>query len=290
MIGIKSKSIWYFYIKKREMIVFPNCKINIGLRITGKRSDGFHNIETIFYPVWLSDALEFVISDNQARKDILILTGIDTGSEPDNNLVMKTIIRLREKHKFPFLKIHLHKAIPIGAGLGGGSSDAACLLKVITKYFELNITDNEIKALALELGSDCPFFIGCTPSMATGRGEILTPVKEALAGFYLVLLNPGIAINTAEAYRNCKAEPSTASLIQLFELPVSEWKGYILNDFEDFAFRKHPVIGHIKEDLYNSNALFSLMSGSGSSVYGIFTGKPELDQELRKFIIWEGVI
>jgi 4-diphosphocytidyl-2-C-methyl-D-erythritol kinase len=272
------------------MIVFPNCKINIGLRITGKRSDGFHNIETIFYPVGLSDALEFVIPDNPVGKDILTVTGIDTCSEPDSNLVMKAIILLREKHKFPFLKIHLHKAIPIGAGLGGGSSDAACLLKVITKYFKLNITGNEIKALALVLGSDCPFFIECTPSMATGRGEVLTPVKEALSGFYLVLLNPGLGINTAEAYRNCKAEPSSDSLKQIYELPVTEWKGRILNDFEDFAFGKHPVIGRIKEDLYNSNALFSLMSGSGSSVYGIFQKKPELDQDLRKFIIWEGMI
>lgn len=272
------------------MIVFPNCKINIGLRITGKRADGFHNIETVFYPVGLSDALEFVIPDNAIGTDILTVTGIDTGSDPDNNLVMKAILRLRENHKFPFLKIHLHKAIPIGAGLGGGSSDAACLLKVITKYFRLNITSNEIRTLALELGSDCPFFIECTPSMATGRGEILTPVKEALAGYYLVLLNPGLAVNTAEAYRYCKAVPSSDDLTQLYELPVTEWKGLILNDFEDFAFRKHPVIGHIKKDLYDSNAIFSLMSGSGSSVYGIFREKPELIPDLRKYVIWEGVI
>ena len=272
------------------MIVFPNCKINVGLRITGKRPDGYHNIETIFYPVWLSDALEFVIPDQSAGVDILTVTGIDTGSLPENNLVIKAIARLREKQKFPFLKIHLHKAIPVGAGLGGGSSDAACVLKVLTKYFRLNITDEEIKALALELGSDCPFFIDCAPSLATGRGEILTPVKEVLAGYYMVLLNPGVAINTAEAYRNCKANPSASSLKQLIELPVTEWKGLVLNDFEDFAFRKHPVIGHIKDDLYKSHAIFSLMSGSGSSVYGIFREKPELDQDLTKFIIWQGLI
>ena len=161
---------------------------------------------------------------------------------------------------------------------------------MITKYFRLSITDDEIKTLALEIGSDCPFFIDCTPSLATGRGEILSPVKEVLSGYYLVLINPGIGINTAEAYRNCKAEPSVSSLKQLIELPVTEWKGLILNDFEDFAFRKHPVIGQIKEDLFKSNAIFSLMSGSGSTVYGIFHEKPELDQDLRKFIIWQGLI
>jgi 4-diphosphocytidyl-2-C-methyl-D-erythritol kinase len=272
------------------MIVFPNCKINIGLRITGKRPDGYHNIETVFYPIGLSDALEFVISDQRVGRDILDVTGINTGSEPENNLVMKAIVRLRERHNFPFLRIHLHKAIPIGAGLGGGSSDAACVLKVVTKYFSLGITDSEIKSLALELGSDCPFFIDCTPSLAGGRGEILTPVQPELPGYYLVLINPGVGINTAEAYRNCKAEPPASCLKQLIELPVTEWKGLILNDFEDFAFSSYPVIGQIKEGLYKSNAVFSLMSGSGSSVYGIFREKPELAQDLRKFIIWEGVI
>ena len=170
------------------MIVFPNAKINIGLRITGNRPDGYHDIETIFYPVRLSDALEFVVSDQQTNKDILKVTGINTGSDPEDNLVIKTLNKLREINSFPFLKIHLHKVIPVGAGLGGGSSDAACLLKVINKRFDLNIDAHKLNALALELGSDCPFFIECIPSLASGRGEVLTPVnpvlKRVLSGSY----------------------------------------------------------------------------------------------------------
>jgi 4-diphosphocytidyl-2-C-methyl-D-erythritol kinase len=269
------------------MIVFPNAKINIGLRITGKRPDGFHDIETLFYPLGLCDALEFVISDKQISKDIFASTGIDTGSSPADNLVIKTILRLREKKSFPFLKIHLHKAIPVGAGLGGGSSDAACLLKVVNKHFDLGINDHELKAISLHLGSDCPFFIDGVPSLASGRGEILTPVKHLLAGYYLVLINPGIGISTGEAYQNCSQGNPLTSLKQLLERPVIEWKGNILNDFEDFAFKKHPVIGDIKKELYSSGAIFSLMSGSGSSVYGLFSERPELSQKLKEFVIWE---
>ena len=173
------------------MIVFPKAKINLGLRITAKRTDGYHDIETIFYPVNLSDALEFVISNNTAKADSLTVTGIDTGGQTEDNLVIKAIRLLREKHSFPCLRIHLHKAIPVGAGLGGGSSDAACLLKAINRCFSLNINRKSLMAMALELGSDCPFFIDCVPSYATGRGEIIHPIKQLLTGYYLLLLYPG---------------------------------------------------------------------------------------------------
>jgi 4-diphosphocytidyl-2-C-methyl-D-erythritol kinase len=269
------------------MIVFPIAKINIGLRITEKRQDGFHNIETIFYPIHLSDALEFVISDHSAKNDILNVTGIETGDAGDN-LVMKSIIRLRKYRSFPFLKVHLHKAIPLGAGLGGGSSDAACLLKCVNKHFELNIDNALLSSIALELGSDCPFFVEGVPSFASGRGELLTPVNRILSGSYLVLVNPGIGINTAEAYRNCKPAIPTTSLRELIGTPVTQWKNSILNDFEEFVFKKQPLIGKLKEDLYNSGAVFSLMSGSGSSVYGIFPEKPDLQPKLKKYVIWEG--
>jgi 4-diphosphocytidyl-2-C-methyl-D-erythritol kinase len=272
------------------MIFFPSAKINIGLRITGKRSDGYHNIETIFYPVSLSDALEYVVSDHTVRNDTLRTTGIDTGSDPEKNLVMKTVIRLRREISFPFLNIHLHKAIPVGAGLGGGSSDAACMLKVLNRHFKLNCDSQQLRSLALELGSDCPFFIDCTPCHATGRGEILTPVRPVLAGYYLVIINQGIKISTSEAYQQCKAEVRSESLMHLFELPVTEWEGAIKNDFEDFAFSKHPVLRDLKKELYKSDAVFSLMSGSGSSVYGIFKEKPELPLKLREFVIWEGIL
>ena len=270
------------------MVVFPNAKINIGLRITGNRQDGYHDIETVFYPVRLSDALEFVVSDQQAHKDILKVTGINTGSDPEDNLVIKTLNKLREINSFPFLKIHLHKVIPVGAGLGGGSSDAACLLKVINKRFDLNIDANKLNVLALELGSDCPFFIECVPSLASGRGEVLTPIDPVLNGYYLVLINPGIVINTREAYKNCRTGLPSTSLIQLINRQVIEWKDLIINDFEDFAFKKHPMIGDIKEKLYRSGAIFSLMTGSGSSVYGIFSERSKLPQKLKDLVIWEG--
>jgi len=269
------------------MIVFPIAKINIGLRITEKRSDGFHNIETIFYPIHLFDALEFVVSDHSAKCDILNITGMDTG-EAGDNLVTKSIVNLRKHKSIPFLKVHLHKAIPVGAGLGGGSSDAACLLKCVNRHFELNIDNTYLKSIALELGSDCPFFVDGVPSFATGRGELLTSVNAALSGFYLVLVNPAIGINTAEAYRNCKPEKPTASLLELFKLPITSWRNQILNDFEEFVFKKQPLIGELKEDLYKSGALFSLMTGSGSSVYGIFPEKPVLPPKLKKYVIWEG--
>jgi 4-diphosphocytidyl-2-C-methyl-D-erythritol kinase len=272
------------------MIVFPKAKINIGLRITGRRPDGYHDIETLFYPVRLSDALEFVVFDAPLKKDTLIITGIDTGSDPEDNLVIKTVRKLREKYTFPFLKIHLHKVIPAGAGLGGGSSDAACLLKIINKYFKLNIDEHDLKATALEMGSDCPFFIDCIPAFASGRGEILKPIKPVLTGYYILLINPGIGINTREAYQNCRPGHPSTSLSQLIEYPITEWKEIIINDFEKFAFKKYPRIRDIKKALYSSGALFSSMSGSGSTVYGIFSGKPELSDKLKDFMIWEGTM
>jgi 4-diphosphocytidyl-2-C-methyl-D-erythritol kinase len=272
------------------MIVFPTAKINLGLRVTGKRDDGYHDIETIFYPVGPYDALEFVISDKAGDKDFLITTGINTGCDPEENLVIKALIKLREKYSFPVLKVHLHKVIPAGAGLGGGSSDSSCLLKAINRRFELEISEQELKDIALELGSDCPFFIEGVPAFAAGRGELLKPVTHVLSGFYIVLLNPGVSINTGEAYRNCRPGQPSESLFVLITHPITEWRKLILNDFEDFAFKKHSIIGEIKDELYSTGALFSLMSGSGSSVYGIYREKPELPEKLRRYVIFEGFI
>jgi len=270
------------------MIFFPNAKINIGLRITGKRPDGFHDLETVFYPVGLSDALEFVVSDNSTGKDSIKVTGIETGGEPENNLVIKAVNRLRDLASFPVLRIHLHKGIPVGAGLGGGSSDAACMLKVLNRHFELNLDQDVIKAVSLELGSDCPFFIDCVPSYATGRGEILAAVKPVLSGLYMVLVNPGIGINTGAAFKNCSPAIPASSLQELIQSPPEEWRDTIINDFEAYAIKECSLIGYFKEELYRSDAIFSLMSGSGSSVYGIFRNKPELSSEIKKFVIWEG--
>jgi 4-diphosphocytidyl-2-C-methyl-D-erythritol kinase len=273
------------------MIVFPKAKINLGLRITGKRDDGYHNIETVFYPVNLCDALEFVSSSESAEKDILNVTGISVGVSPEENIVMKAVLKLREKYSFPRLKIHLHKAIPHGAGLGGGSSDAGCMLKALNRHFQMSIGEKELKSMALDIGSDCPFFIDGDPSFATGRGEILEPINPVLSGYYLLLINPGVVINTAEAYRNCMPEMPLTSLMSLLAHDIQEWKDIILNDFEEFAFGKHPVIRKIRDELYINGALFSSMSGSGSSVYGIFSGIPKnMPDQLKKMVIWEGTM
>lgn len=270
------------------MIFFPKAKINIGLRITGKRPDGFHNIETLFYPVSFCDALEFVISDEQSGKDTLTTSGINTGCNPEENIVYKAISRLRQDHFFPILRIHLHKIIPAGAGLGGGSSDAATILKAVVKVFRLPVDKEELNNLALETGSDCPFFIDPVPSFASGRGEILVPVKPTLTGYFIVLANPGVGISTREAYQNCIPHVQSKSLPELSELPVERWKELIFNDFESYAFKKYPLIKEIKDEMYNAGAIFSLMSGSGSSVYGIFRQKPDISGKLKQYLIFQG--
>jgi 4-diphosphocytidyl-2-C-methyl-D-erythritol kinase len=272
------------------MIVFPIAKINLGLRIVSKRPDGYHNIETIFFPVTLHDALEFVVPDINAGSDVLVTSGIDTGSHGIDNLVIKAAVKLRQSHHFPYLKIHLHKVIPAGAGLGGGSSDAACFLKAVNKFLNLGIAENELKSIALELGSDCPFFIDGKPLYAEGRGEILKPVSLSLDGYYLVLLNPRLHVSTKEAYENCTPKMPETSLEKLVNRPVEEWKSLIYNDFEEFAFTKFPMIGNLKNELYDSGALFSLMSGSGSSVFGLFREKPQLSENIKKYVIYEGVL
>jgi 4-diphosphocytidyl-2-C-methyl-D-erythritol kinase len=272
------------------MVVFPNAKINIGLKIILKRSDGYHNIETLFYPLMLHDALEFVINTEKKGKDLLATSGLFIESKPEDNLVLKAVSRLRENFEFPFLRIHLHKAIPSGAGLGGGSSDAACTFKALNRLFSLNIPAPKLKEMALEIGSDCPFFIDNIPASGTGRGELLEPSSIPLEGYYLVLVNPGLHVSTKEAYQNCKPSPSDNFLNQIRSWPVKEWKNLVFNDFEDFASKKFPLIGHLKNDLYAAGALFSLMSGSGSSVFGIFKDEPQIPQKLRRYVIYNGLL
>jgi 4-diphosphocytidyl-2-C-methyl-D-erythritol kinase len=272
------------------MIVFPKAKINLGLRITGKRHDGYHNIETVFYPIGLCDALELVVAPDPIRKDTLTVTGISTGVDLKENIILKAVLKIREKYSFPRLKIHLHKAIPHGAGLGGGSSDAVCMLKTINRYFGLSIDEQNLKSMALDIGSDCPFFIDGNPAFASGRGEILNSINPVLTGYYLLLLNPGIGISTREAYENCTPEIPSTNLFNLVGHNIREWRDLIINDFEYFAFRKYPLIKSLKEDLYRSGALFSSMSGSGSSVYGIFSEKPKTDNKFKDLVIYEGVM
>ncbi|MGA1976419.1 MAG: 4-(cytidine 5'-diphospho)-2-C-methyl-D-erythritol kinase [Bacteroidales bacterium] len=272
------------------MITFPKAKINLGLRVVARRPDGFHDIETVFYPVCLADALEFVTAGSEADNDQFIATGIDLMIRPENNIVFKTMRKVREKFNLPFLKIHLHKAIPPGSGLGGGSSDAAFLLKAIIRQFGYSCSREEIYSLALELGSDCPFFIDPIPSYASGRGEILKPVEHVLKGYYIILLDPGIRISTREAYFNCTPATPGTSLEDLIRLHPSAWRRYIINDFENYAIKLYPKIGDLKALLYKSGAIFSSMTGSGSAIYGIFSGKTEISEKLKKMAIFMGYL
>jgi len=269
------------------MTLFPLAKINIGLWVTSKRDDGFHNIESVFYPVGLKDACEFVVDDSGSDSDEFTQTGINTNCSMDQNLAIKAINLLRSKYNIPALRIHLHKAIPPGAGLGGGSSDASFMIRYLNRYFELGLTIKELKILAADLGSDCPFFIENKPSLARGRGEILSDLNPVLAGMHIIIINPGIHISTAEAYAELTPLERNKSLKDFFVLPVETWRKNITNDFEATVFHSFPEIEEIKKELYTQGAIYSSMSGSGSSVYGIFNTKPPPDI-LSRYWSWTG--
>jgi 4-diphosphocytidyl-2-C-methyl-D-erythritol kinase len=272
------------------MVIFPKAKINIGLRITGKRADGFHNLETIFYPVCLCDAIEFAVPLHPQKNDKLEVTGVFSDPDPSSNLVIKAVRKIREISDIPFLNIHLHKAIPVGAGLGGGSSDAACILRSLNRHFNLEIASEKLKEISLELGSDCPFFIESNPSFARGRGEILQPVRTLPSGLYLIMANPGLHINTAEAYRAINPGQPETNLQELYDLDISMWKDLIVNDFEGPIFRKYHQIAELKTRFYEMGALYSSMSGSGSTVYGIFNKLPLIPESIRKCVIYSDIL
>jgi len=272
------------------MVVFPRAKINIGLRITGKREDGFHNIETLFLPINLNDALEFVTGEAGSTDDELTVTGYATGGLPADNLVIKAVNLIREKRHFPRLRIHLHKAIPAGSGLGGGSSDASAMLVGLNRYFSLGLKKEELLSMALQLGSDCPLFIECTPALASGRGEVLEPYSIIEKGLTVVVVFEDFHISTAEAYQNCTPSKPGHGLKELLEAPPVNWRQTITNDFEPYAFNKFPKLADIKESLYSAGAIYSSLSGSGSAVYGIFTGEPKHPHLIRGNVIFKGAL
>jgi 4-diphosphocytidyl-2-C-methyl-D-erythritol kinase len=267
------------------MVVFPKAKINIGLRIVERRPDGFHNIETFFYPVEFADALEFVVRRDSRRNDSLRVTGVMDETDPEKNLVMKAVKLMRSSFDFPGIRIHLHKAIPVGAGLGGGSSDAAGMLKALNRYFSFGLNSEELRSFAQKLGSDAPFFIDATPSFAEGVGNILSEFTLDLSHYHIMLFYPGLNISTAEAYSGCVPDPESLPLRQLLKLPVAEWRGRVINDFELNIFRNYPRVGELKMALYDAGAVYASMSGSGSVVYGIFREVPDLPPHLAKSML-----
>ena len=269
------------------MIVFPNAKINIGLRIGGKRADGYHNLQTVFYPVPLYDVLE-IIPNLYGKQDSFTQSGIPSDIPFQHNLVNKAIHLLRAKnYEIPPLDIHLHKNIPMGAGLGGGSADAAFTLKILNKLFRLNISDEKLSGYSLQLGSDCPFFILNKPASASGRGDELQPISLSLKDYNIVLILPQIHVSTAEAFKLLQ-NFSTDNPAEYLTLPVEDWKNHVLNDFEIPVFNMHPQLAEIKEELLNKGAVFAAMSGTGSALYGIFKETPpklHLPEEYRQIRI-----
>jgi 4-diphosphocytidyl-2-C-methyl-D-erythritol kinase len=253
------------------MLTFPNCKINIGLFVTRRRDDGYHELETVFYPYTpLHDALEAVPS--AAGQPRLHISGSAVAGAMEDNLVWKAWELLARSYpdRVRALDIYLLKKIPMGAGLGGGSADAAFTLKMLNKYFELQLNEQELAELALQLGSDCPFFIYNSPQYATGRGEVMTPLSLDLSGYTIQLICPQLHVSTAAAFKAIRPRPASFDLRQLPSVPVAEWREVLRNDFEEPVFEMHPGLARIKEQMYQQGALYASMSGSGSAIYGIF--------------------
>jgi len=270
------------------MIIFPNCKINLGLSVVSKRDDGYHNIETIFYPIPFYDILE-VITDNQTpnQEVQLSISGKIIQGEEEKNLCIKAYRLLKKDFpELPAISIHLHKNIPMGAGLGGGSADGAYMIKMLNEKFNLALDSIQMKSYALQLGSDCPFFIDNNPTFAEGRGEILHDVQIDLSGYGIVLINPGIHVSTADAFRNISASKPVHPYSAVINTPLNQWRNMLFNDFEKTVFELHPAIQHIKERLYQTGASYASMTGTGSTVYGIYEGGipeniiPENDYEI----------
>lgn len=255
------------------MLAFPNCKINIGLQIISKRSDGYHNIATVFLPVYgLYDVIEVKKRDSFCFKS----GGIATDFTAEDNLCVRAYYLLQKAYQLPPIQLYLYKNIPIGAGLGGGSADAAFTLLLLNKFFDLQLTSEMLKNYAAELGSDCSFFIDNKPSIGSGRGNELRYLPSfSLKDKYIYIVKPPIHINTAKAYATAQASLPAVPLEELIQQPLYQWKNNVVNDFEKWIFPQYPLLQKIKDELYEKGAVYAAMSGSGSSLYGIFDKMPE---------------
>lgn len=252
------------------MVVFPVSKINIGLNIVSKRPDGYHNLETIFYPVNnLHDSLE-IIENVSSDVDSFRLSGLTLPDDGKPNLVLRALKIMRQKFDIPPLKIFLLKSIPSGAGLGGGSSDAAFFIKAINEYFNLELDTQQMISTAAQLGSDCAFFINSRVAAASGRGEVFTEISDMLTNYKILLFKPLFGISTPEAYSKVKAAEPLYRLTQSWLKPVEQWKDLIVNDFENFLFPFYPDLQRYKDLIYESGAVYASMTGSGSALFGIY--------------------
>ncbi len=259
------------------MLVFPNSKINLGLYITEKRSDNYHNLETVFYPVKWQDSLEIIENKTPNAKDFKLIWHLQQFEIPlQEQLIYKAWLLVKKNHKLPPIEVHLLKNIPSGAGLGGGSSDGAHMIRLLDQKFKLGLTLSEKLEMAASLGSDCAFFIQDLPQYACGKGEILSPCKVSLSQYYFVLIYPEIHCNTTLAYQTIKPQKGRKSIPSILQQNPLTWKTELINDFEESAFKKYPLLKSLKNQLYAKGAIYSSMSGSGSSLFGLFKELPDL--------------
>lgn len=266
----------------------PNAKINLGLNIVERRPDGYHNIETVFYPIPLCDELCIEETD---KEDKLIISGIPVAGELKDNLVMKVLYQLRKDYDVPYLHIDLKKNIPSGAGLGGGSSDAAFMIKLVNEQFNLMMTDEEMEHRVSTLGADCAFFIKNKPTIARGIGNEFSHTNISLSGWWIVLVKPNDFVSTREAYAQVAPQHPIRSVDEIICEPVSEWKNLLKNDFEESVFPQHPTIANIKHTLYQLGAEYAAMSGSGSSVFALFSYEPKGFEELfHPYFYFQGLL
>lgn len=270
------------------MILFSPAKINLGLQILERREDGFHNLRSVMYPVGLCDIIEIHQPAGAKVPVRFSQSGIRFEGDEEKNLCLQAWKLMASEHSLPPLAIHLHKQIPVGAGLGGGSSNASTILKGLNRLANAPAPYESMAALAARLGSDCPFFLHDVPMLMEGRGELLSQINLKLKPGFLVLLFPEIHISTAEAYAAVKPAMPDSDLMQVIEGPLSQWKDRLKNDFEKSALIRHPLLNDLKLGLYNAGALFAALSGSGSALFGVFESPPELPEEIRKYVIWKG--
>ncbi len=290
------------------MICFPNAKINIGLHVVSRRKDGYHNLETVFYPIGLKDALEIIpspensgeeikfsksmestikSSELSSRKHRFFQSGIAIEGKPETNLVIKALNLIATEKKLPKIDIHLLKKIPLGAGLGGGSSDAAFMLSLLNKTFNLGYTIEELLLRASRLGADCPFFILNRPTFATGTGNKLEPIELDLSNYILLIVKPDVMISTREAYAMITPRKPDLPLKEIIRKPVERWRELLKNDFEPSIFKKNPEICRIKHQMYEMGAVYASMSGAGASLFGLFEKKPDWQGKFDGHFVWE---
>lgn len=269
------------------MLDFPNAKINLGLYVTEKRPDGFHNLLSCFYPVKWTDALE-ILPAPAMRFD---MTGLPVPGDPETNLCLKAYHLLQQNHDLPPVHMHLHKVLPMGAGLGGGSADAAFTLRILNKLFELDLTAAALENYARQLGSDCAFFVRNKPVIATERGDVFEPLTLDLSGYTCVIVYPNIHITTAEAYGSITPKEPTCTMNLLLKQDVKVWKEVLVNDFEAALFPKYPELPQVKEKLYAAGASYASMTGSGAAVYGLFKGEAPNDLIFPgHYLVWKGLL